>query len=144
MVVFNDQGIPLGGAIASASPVEVNLAEETIGGIEVPRKGRARPKTNPERIIGYKAYGSYQLRIRMGFRGIHLITPHRPERENGYKQQGCAMARYSRRWKVEGFCSWRPNPDDSFFAMKDQSLFTRLRSKIACFIITRRQMLSVL
>jgi hypothetical protein len=62
MVVVDGQGISLGGAITSASPAEVKLAEETLETIKVPRQGRGRPKSRPKRLIGDKAYDSDKLR----------------------------------------------------------------------------------
>jgi hypothetical protein len=48
------QGIPLGSPLASASPAEVTLAEETLETIIVPRTGRGRPKKRPIRLIADK------------------------------------------------------------------------------------------
>ena len=65
MVVVDGQGIPLGSTLASASPAEVTLAEETLETVKVPRKGRGRPKKRPLRLIGDKGYDSDPLRKRL-------------------------------------------------------------------------------
>lgn len=41
------------------------------------------------------------LRIRLGFRGIHLIAPHRRNRKYADQAQDRVLQRYTRRWKVE-------------------------------------------
>ena len=51
MVVVDGQGIPLGSTLASASPSEFKLAEETLETVKVPRAGRGRPKKRPMRLI---------------------------------------------------------------------------------------------
>ena len=43
MVVVDGQGVPLGSILASASPAEVKLAEQTLDAVNVPRSGRGRP-----------------------------------------------------------------------------------------------------
>jgi hypothetical protein len=48
MVVVDGQGIPLGSILASASPAEVKLAEQTLDAVNVPRAGRA--KKRPKRL----------------------------------------------------------------------------------------------
>jgi hypothetical protein len=55
VLVVDGQGIPLGGAITSAPPSEVTLAEMTLETIKVPRQGRGRQKSRPKR----------QMRIRL-------------------------------------------------------------------------------
>ena len=139
MVVVDGQGVPLGSAIASASPVEVKLAEETINTIKVPRKGRGRPKTRPKRIIGDKAYDSDSLRIRLGFRGIHLIAPHRKNRKYGNKQQDRVMERYTRRWKVERTFSWLANFRRLVVRYERSVTVYKALFHIACCSITMRQ-----
>jgi len=81
MVVVDGQGIPIGGTLASASPAEVKLAEETLETVKVPRKGRGRPKKRPARVIGDKAYDSDPLRKRCKELKIDLIVPHRKNRK---------------------------------------------------------------
>jgi transposase len=109
MVVVDGQGIPIGGTLASASPAEVKLAEETLETVKVPRKGRGRPKKRPERLIGDKAYDSDPLRKRCKELKIDLIVPHRKNRKKAKKQDGRKLRRYRKRWKVERTFSWISN-----------------------------------
>ena len=51
MVVVDGQGIPLGSQLTTASPGEVTLVDSTLSTIKVPRPGRGRPRSNPERLI---------------------------------------------------------------------------------------------
>ena len=109
MVVVDGQGIPIGGTLASASPAEVKLAEETLETVKVPRKGRGRPKKRPARLIGDKAYDSDPLRKRCKELKIDLIVPHRKNRKKSKKQDGRKLRRYRKRWKVERTFSWISN-----------------------------------
>jgi transposase len=139
MVVVDGQGVPLGGTLASASPAEVKLAEETINTIKVPRKGRGRPKKRPKRIIADKGYDSDNLRIRLSFLGIHLISPYRKNRKNAYKQQDRVMVRYKRRWIVERTFAWL----SSFrrLVVRYDRIVTLYRAffHLACIIVTLRR-----
>jgi hypothetical protein len=88
MVVVDGQGITLGSTLASASPAEVTLAEETLEAVKVPRKGRGRPKKRPLRLIGDKGYDSDPLRKRLKVFKIDLIVPHRKTRKKRKLQDG--------------------------------------------------------
>ena len=88
MVVVDGQGIPLGSTLASASPAEVKLAEETLEAVKVPRSGKGRPKKRPARLIGDKGYDSDPLRKRLKYLKIELIAPHRSNRKKPKTQDG--------------------------------------------------------
>jgi transposase len=109
MVVVDGQGIPIGSTLASASPAEVKLAEETLETVNVPRNGRGRPKKRPLRLIGDKAYDSDPLRKRLKKVKIDLIVPHRKNRKRPKMQDGRKLRRYRKRWKVERTFSWLSN-----------------------------------
>jgi transposase len=109
MVVVERSGIPLGGILASASPAEVKLAEETLNAISVKRTGKGRPKKRPKRLIGDKAYDSDPLRKRLNHLKIDLIVPHRSNRKKTKTQDGRKLRRYKRRWIVERTISWIGN-----------------------------------
>ena len=109
MVVVDGQGIPIGSTLASASPAEVKLAEQTLEAVKVPRKGRGRPKKRPMRLIADKAYDSDPLRKRLSEFKIDLIVPHRKNRSKTKKQDGRKLRRYRKRWKVERTFSWLSN-----------------------------------
>ena len=96
MVVVAGQGIPLGSTLASASPSEVKLAEETLETVKVPRNGRGRPKKRPLRLIGdiFK---------------FDLIVPHRRNRKRPKMQDGRKLRRYRKRWKIERTFAWLGN-----------------------------------
>ena len=96
MVVVAGQGIPLGSTLASASPSEVKLAEETLETVKVPRNGRGRPKKRPLRLIGdiFK---------------FDLIVPHRRNRKRPKMQDGRKLSRYRKRWKIERTFAWLGN-----------------------------------
>jgi transposase len=109
MVVVDGQGVPIGSTLASASPSEVTLAEETLETVKVPRKGRGRPKKRPLRLIGDKGYDSDPLRKRLKELKIDLIVPHRKNRTKAKVQDGRKLRRYRKRWKIERTFSWFNN-----------------------------------
>jgi hypothetical protein len=60
----------------------VTLGAATLETIAVPRQGRGRPRTRPERLIDDKACDADALRKRLAKRGIDLSCPprkHRPK-----------------------------------------------------------------
>jgi len=46
------------------------------------------------------------LRTRLAQRGIELISPHRKNRTTPPTQDGRALRRYRRRWKIERLFAW--------------------------------------
>jgi transposase len=109
MVVADGQGLPLGSDLASASPAEVRLVQETLQAIAVPRQGPGRPRQNPDRLIADKGYDSDPLRERLARCGIELIVPHRRNRTKPPTQDGRPLRRYKRRWKIERLFAWLGN-----------------------------------
>ena len=106
MVVADSAGIPLGVHIASASPAEVTLLEETLATVSVPRKHGGAPRRKPKRIVADRAYDADWLRWRLKFRGIELICPHRRGRVKPALQDGRSLRRYKHRWIVERTIAW--------------------------------------
>ena len=101
MAIADRAGLPVACGIASASPHEVTLVEETIdnGFLEYA----------PDRLIGDKAYDSNRLDERLREeRGIELIAPHLSTRQRK-TQDGRPLRRYRRRWKVERLFAWLQN-----------------------------------
>ena len=101
MVVADNASLPLAVHAASASPHEVTLVGETLLQSFVARQ--------PERLIGDKAYDSDPLDAELAERGIELIAPHRSNRSKPRTQDGRALRRYRRRWKVERLNAWLQN-----------------------------------
>ncbi len=102
MVVADGAGLPVAARIASASPHEVTLAEETLEARFV--------QEVPARLIGDKAYDSDALdaRLHEGW-GVEMIAPHRRNRRTSVTQDGRPLRRYKRRWKVERLFAWLQN-----------------------------------
>jgi transposase len=98
MVLTDGNGTPLGAEIASASPNEVTLIEPLLEKRVLRRK--------PKRLIYDRAADSDPLRARLRRRGIELICPHRQNRTKPKTQDGRALRRYKRRWKVERSIAW--------------------------------------
>ena len=102
MAVADAAGLPVAVHVASASPHEVTLVEQTLEGSFV--------NEVPARIIGDKAYDSDGLdeRLREDW-GVKMIAPHRGGRKRPKTQDGRELRRYRKRWKVERLFAWLQN-----------------------------------
>ncbi|MDQ3302242.1 MAG: IS5 family transposase [Actinomycetota bacterium] len=92
---------PLGVSVASASPHEVTLVEQT------PESRCVEEK--PKRLIGDRAYDSDPLHTELECRSIEMIAPHRRRRRKPKTQNRRKLRRYKRRWKVERLFAWLEN-----------------------------------
>lgn len=100
MVIADGGGLPLAVTIASASPGEVTLVEQTLDAQFLDE--------SPLRLIGDRAYDSDKLDTRLAAeRDIELIAPNRGNR--GKTQDGRQLRRYCRRWKIERLFAWLQN-----------------------------------
>jgi transposase len=138
MVVVDGEGVPLGATIHSASPAEVKLLEGTMNTIAVPRNGPGRPRSKPDRVIADKAYDCDSLRTRLKRRGIELIVPHRANRKRKATQDGRALRRYRRRWKVERTFAWLQNFRRLVTRYERHASMFLAFVHVACMIITLR------
>lgn len=140
MVVADGKGIPLGSTLASASPAEVTLIEDTLDQVKVPRKGRGRPKKRMKRLIVDKAYDSDPLRKRLKTLKIDLICPHRQNRTKTKLQDGRKLRRYRKRWKIERTFAWIGNFRRLVVRWERLISVYRAFFHLACIIITLRQL----
>lgn len=101
MAVADGAGFPLAISVGSASPHEVRLVEDTLDQRFIEEK--------PERLIGDRAYDSDPLDEILAEQGILLIAPHKRNRKKPKTQDGRALRRYRRRWKVERLFAWLQN-----------------------------------
>jgi transposase len=123
-----------------ASPAEVTLVERTLAQVRVPRPGRGRPKSKPERLIADLGYDSDPLRRQLRVRGIELICPHRKNRRKAPTQDGRALRRYRRRWKVERTFAWLGNFRRLVVRYDRSLLMYNAFFHVACLIITLRHL----
>lgn len=100
MALADRAGLPVAITIASASPHETQLVEQTLNASFLP--------DNPARIIGDAAYDSDLLDRALAACEIELIAPHRGNRVN-ITQDGRPLRRYRRRWRVERLFAWLQN-----------------------------------
>jgi transposase len=102
MAVADAFGLPVAVHVASASPHEVTLVEQTLDAGFI--------NEVPARVIGDKAYDSDGLdeTLREDW-GIEMIAPHRRGRKRVKTQDGRPMRRYRRRWKIERLFAWLQN-----------------------------------
>ena len=94
MAVANSAGLPIAVYIADGPRFESKLVEQTIDASFV--------KFFPRKLIGDKAYDSRPLEKQLKRRRIQLIAPKRRGIRTGdRKQDGRALRRYKRRWRIE-------------------------------------------
>jgi transposase len=63
----------------------------------------------PVILIGDKAYDSDPLDSECEALGVTMIAPHKSNRKKPKSQDGRALRRYQRRWKVERLFAWLQN-----------------------------------
>ena len=95
-------GFPIAVSTSSASPHEVKLVDNALDACFL--------ENVPEKITGDMAYDSDPLDKRLyEERGVELIAPHKNNRVKPATQDGRALRRYKKRWKVERFFAWLQN-----------------------------------
>ena len=100
MAVADRAGLPVAVCAESATPHEVTLVQQTLSEAFV-----AEPI---ERLIGDNAYDSDRLDHDLAETGVEMIAPHRCNRKI-HTQDGRALRRYRRRWKIERLFAWLQN-----------------------------------
>jgi transposase len=63
-------------------------------------------KKRPARLLSDKAADADWLRDVLASRGIEQVTPNRKGQKKPSRQDGRALRRYLKRWKIEGTISW--------------------------------------
>lgn len=97
MAIADRRGLPVSATIASGQRNEVTLVEAAIA--------ERFTKKKPKRLIGDRAYDSAKLEKELASRGIELIAPQRVN-HHLRRQDGRALRRYKRGWKVERLYAW--------------------------------------
>lgn len=101
MAIADGAGLPIALCTGSASPHETKFVKELID--------QCVTEDKPERLIGDKAYDSDPLDDTCQALGVTMIAPHKFNRKKPKTQDGRAMRRYKRRWKVERLFAWLQN-----------------------------------
>jgi transposase len=95
-------GLPIAVGATSASPHEVILVDDTLDACFL--------DNIPEKVIGDRAYDSDKLDKRLAQeRSVEMIAPHKCNRRQASTQDGRALRRYRKRWKIERFFAWLQN-----------------------------------
>ena len=98
VAVADRAGLPVAIYGDSAAPHEVTLVGPTL-------KSRFT-EACPKRLIGDKGFDSDPLDEKLGEQGIEMIAPHKANRAKPRTQDGRALRRYKRRWKIERLFAW--------------------------------------
>lgn len=101
MLMVDGAGIPLSAFITSAQHAEVNLIERLVDQRVLQRR--------PRHLLYDRAADADWLRSALAIRQIELVCPHRRGRKKPPTQDGRALRRYRRRYKVERTISWLLN-----------------------------------
>jgi len=101
MAICDRHGLPLAVYVASASPYEPHLVPATLDARFL--------RELPTRLIGDRGYDSDGLDAMLRDRyQIEMIAPNRSHRRTR-TQDGRALRRYRRRWKIERLFAWLHN-----------------------------------
>ncbi len=101
MAIADRHGLPIACGVASASPFETQLVEATLQ--------QRFTSAQPQRMIGDTAYDSDPLDRELWRKyRIRMIAPNRRNRRRR-TQDGRALRRYCRRWKIERLFAWLHN-----------------------------------
>jgi transposase len=98
LLMVDGNGLPLSAYTTAAHYNEVNTIETLVD----ERKSRRTPR----RLLYDKAADADWLRDALDCRGVQLICPHRANRTRPSQQDGRALRRYVRRYRVERSISW--------------------------------------
>ena len=102
MAICDGHGLPLAVHVASASPYEPHLVPATLDARFLPDL--------PTRLIGDRGYDSDPLDALLRERyAIEMIAAHRHGRSRPPTQDGRALRRRRRRWKIERLFAWLHN-----------------------------------
>lgn len=95
-------GLAIAACATSASPHEVTVVDDTVEACFL--------ENVPEKVIGDLAFDSGPLDKRLSEeRGVEMIAPHKCNRRQASTQDGRALRRYKKRWKIERLFSWLQN-----------------------------------
>ena len=100
MALADRHGVPLASTIADGSRHDSVLTDRTLDAAFV--------RELPPRLIADKAWDSPSLQARLAAeRGIELIAPKKGGKNPSRRHQdGRALRRYRRRWKIERLFAW--------------------------------------
>lgn len=98
MLMIDGEGIPLSMFITSANHAEVNTVETLVDNSVLGK--------HPDHLLYDRAADADWLRDALASRKIALVCPHRRGRKKPPTQDGRALRRYKRRYKVERTISW--------------------------------------
>jgi transposase len=119
----------------------VTLLEPTLDNLAVESIEDDEPPPQPERLILDKGYDSDDLRERLlDERGIEVVCPHRSNRTRAPMQDGRALRRYRRRWKVERTFAWLSNFRRLAVRYEHKLVMYRAFFHVACLLIALRQL----
>jgi len=99
MILVDAKGLPVAACSTPANPAESHLIQQLFAFMIV--------QTTPARVIGDKAYDSDRLDELLAAQGVEMIAPNRLNRSQ--TQDGRALRRCKRRWRVERTIAWLQN-----------------------------------
>ena len=115
--------------------------EPTLDNLAVEPAEEGDPAPGPRRLVCDKGYDSDDLRLRLAEdRGIEVVCPHRKNRTRPPLQDGRALRRYRRRWKVERTFAWLGNFRRLVVRYERKLEVYRAFFHAACLLITLRQL----
>ncbi|MCF3124022.1 IS5 family transposase [Streptomyces arenae] len=91
-LVVDGRGFPLSIVLTPGNVNDATVFDQVLHGIRVPRAA-GRPRTTPERVLGYKAYSSRAIRRLLRRRGIAVTIPERRDQADDRRRRGALGGR---------------------------------------------------
>jgi transposase len=92
-LVADGRGRPLSMLLTPGNVNDTTMMTATIGRIRVPRPGRGRPRTRPERVLADKGYPSKANRSYLADRGIKATIPDKADQRQNRTNKGSGGGR---------------------------------------------------
>jgi transposase len=87
------KGRMLSAVLTGGNINDTTMMAATLEGIRVPRNGKGRPRTRPERVLADKGYTSRSNRVWLAERGIKVTIPEKSDQAANRKRKGSSGGR---------------------------------------------------
>ena len=92
-LLCDGHGRPIAAGLTGGNVNDTTMLEPVLGDICIPRRGRGRSRTRPDRLLGDKGYSSRANRRLLARRGIAVTIPERSDQLANRARRGSAGGR---------------------------------------------------
>lgn len=87
-LAVDGRGLPLALVLTPGNVNDATMFEAVMDAVRIPRAGRGRPRTRPDRVLGDKAYSSRAIRAWCRRHGIATTIPERRDQQANRLRRG--------------------------------------------------------